>query len=243
MNIIKLNAIDSTNNYLKDLCKNTTVIDGTLVVANKQTQGRGQMGAKWQSIQGQSLTFSVFKRFHGLHIKDQPSIAFAVSIAIKNTLEKLQIPQISIKWPNDIMSYSKKLCGVLIENQVEGSYVSSSVIGIGLNVNESKFSKLPQATSMRLTTGAIYDHAEIIELMATEIQGQMQLLQGENKRNLKSTYESSLFRRNMVSTFEDVEGNKFNGIISGVAASGELLVQKENESVQSYELKQIKLLF
>jgi BirA family biotin operon repressor/biotin-[acetyl-CoA-carboxylase] ligase len=243
VNIIKLNAIDSTNNYLKDLCKNTTVIDGTLVVANKQTQGRGQMGAKWQSIQGQSLTFSVFKRFHGLHIKHQPSIAFAVSIAIKNTLEKLQIPQISIKWPNDIMSYSKKLCGVLIENQVEGSSIVSSIIGIGLNVNETEFPELPQASSMRLSTGAVFNHDEIIELMGNEIQKQMEYLQGENQLALKSTYEASLFRRDMVSTFEDAEGNKFNGIISGVAASGELLVQKENESVQSYELKQIKLLF
>jgi BirA family biotin operon repressor/biotin-[acetyl-CoA-carboxylase] ligase len=79
--------------------------------------------------------------------------------------------------------------------------------------------------------------------MGNEIQKQMEYLQGENQLALKSTYEASLFRRDMVSTFEDAEGNKFNGIISGVAASGELLVQKENESVQSYELKQIKLLF
>ena len=243
MNIIKLSAIDSTNNYLKDLSKNTSVIDGTLVVANRQTQGRGQMGAMWQSIAGQSLTFSMFKRFNRLRISDHPFIAFGVSIAIKKTLEILQVPEISVKWPNDIMSYNKKLCGVLIENQVEGSSIVSSVIGVGLNVNETEFPELPQASSMRLSTGAVFNHDEIIELMGNEIQKQMEYLQGENQLALKSTYEASLFRRDMVSTFEDTTGFRFNGIITGVATSGELLVEKEDGNVQPYELKQIKLLF
>jgi len=241
--IIKLNAIDSTNTYLKNLCKNTNVIDCTLVVANEQTQGRGQMGAIWQSKLGQSLTFSMLKRFNHLHISNQPSIAFGVSIAIKIVLEKLQVPGISIKWPNDIMSYRQKLCGLLIENQLEGSFVVSTIIGIGLNVNESEFSELPRATSMRLATGIVFDRDEILKLMQEEIQKQLESLQNGNTLKLKSTYEASLFRRNKVSTFEDPTGFKFNGIITGVAKSGELLVEKEDESVQNFELKQIKLLF
>ncbi len=241
--IIKLNAIDSTNTYLKNLCKNTDVSDCTLVVANEQTQGRGQMGAIWQSKQGQSLTFSMLKRFNRLHISDQPSIAFGVSIAIKNVLEKLHVPAISVKWPNDIMSYRQKLCGLLIENQLEGSFVVSTIIGVGLNVNESEFSELPQATSMRLATGIVFDRTEILELMRGEIQKQLESLQNGNTLKLKSTYEASLFRRDKVSAFEDPTGFKFNGIIIGVAKSGELLVEKEDESVQNFELKQIKLLF
>ena len=137
MNIIKLNAIGSTNTYLKNLCKNTGVSDCTLVVANEQTQGRGQMGASWQSRQGQSLTFSMLKRFNRLHISDNAAIAFGVSIAVKSVLEKLKVPAVSIKWPNDIMSYGQKLCGILIENQLEGNHVVSSIIGVGLNVNET----------------------------------------------------------------------------------------------------------
>jgi BirA family biotin operon repressor/biotin-[acetyl-CoA-carboxylase] ligase len=112
-----------------------------------------------------------------------------------------------------------------------------------LNVNETEFIELPQATSMRLCTGAVFNHDEIIELMGNEIQKQMGYLQGESQFTLKSTYETSLFRRNMVSTFEDTTGFKFNGIITGVSASGELLVEKEDGNVQSFELKQIKLLF
>jgi len=241
--IIKLNAIDSTNTYLKNLCKNTAVSDCTLVVAKVQTQGRGQMGAIWQSKPEQSLTFSMLKRFNQLHVSDQPSIAFAVSIAIKNVLEKLQVPGITVKWPNDIMSYRQKLCGLLIENQLEGSFVVSTIIGVGLNVNESEFSELPQATSMRLATGIVFDRTEILELMRMEILKQLEFLQSGNALKLKTTYEASLFRRNKVSTFEDPTGFKFNGIITGVAKSGELLVEKEDESVQNFELKQIKLLF
>ena len=241
--IIKLNAIDSTNTYLKNLCKNTKVSDGTLVVANKQTQGRGQMGTVWQSKQGQSLTFSMLKRFDGLHISDQSSISFGVSIAIKNVLQKLHVPAISVKWPNDIMSYHQKLCGILIENQLEGNFVVSNIIGIGLNVNESEFSELPQATSMRLATGISFDRTEVLDLMWEEIQKQLKQLQSRNTLSLKATYEASLFRRNEVSAFEDPSGFKFNGIIVGVANSGELLVETEDETIQTFELKKIKLLF
>ena len=202
-----------------------------------------EMGAIWESKKGQSLTFSMLKRFNRLPVSEQPSIAFAVSIAIKKALEKLQVPGISVKWPNDIMSYRQKLCGLLIENQLEGSFVVSTIIGVGLNVNESEFLDLPQATSMKLATGVVFDRTEVLELIGGEIQKQLEFLQSGNTLALKSIYEASLFRRNRVSTFEDPIGFRFNGIIIGVAKSGELLVQKEDESIQNFELKQIKLLF
>ena len=243
VNIIKLNAIGSTNTYLKNLCKNTGVSDCTLVVANEQTQGRGQMGASWQSRQGQSLTFSMLKRFNRLHISDNAAIAFGVSIAVKSVLEKLKVPAVSIKWPNDIMSYGQKLCGILIENQLEGNHVVSSIIGVGLNVNETEFSELPQATSMRLATGSVFDRNAILELIGEEIQKELEFIENEKIARLKSSYEVSLFRRNKVSTFETPDGFKFNGIIKGVGRSGELLVEKEDEGMQGFQHKQIKLLF
>lgn len=83
MKIIKLNAIDSTNTYLKNLSKNVRLDDGTVVLAGHQTHGRGQMGANWQAKAGQSLTFSVFKRFKDLNIQEQSMITFAVSLGIK----------------------------------------------------------------------------------------------------------------------------------------------------------------
>jgi BirA family biotin operon repressor/biotin-[acetyl-CoA-carboxylase] ligase len=241
--IIKLSAIDSTNTYLKNLCKSEVVRDGTLVVAERQIHGRGQMGAVWKSKPGQSLTFSMLKRLSGLHISDQSSITFVVSIAIKNVLQKLHVPGITVKWPNDIMSYNQKLCGILIENQLEGSLVMSTIIGVGLNVNESEFKGLPQATSMRLATGITFNREEVLELIMTQIQKDLTLLENGNTSGLKMTYEASLFRKNKVSAFEDSKGVQFNGLIIGVSNSGELLVETEDDALQTFELKQIKLLF
>lgn len=243
MKIIKLNAIDSTNTYLKNISREVPLTEDIVVVAEVQTQGRGQMGTKWHSKIGQSLTFSVLKRFRGLPIANQPMITFAVSIAIYKVLQKLQIPGVSIKWPNDIMSYQQKLCGILIENQLEGATITASVIGIGLNVNETEFEQLPQATSMRLASGIIFNLEEVLHLVSETVLLQLEELDVGKVNGLKESYEAVLFRKNKVTAFQDDQGVQFNGIIKGVTDTGELLLEIEDESLQKYELKQLKMLF
>lgn len=217
--------------------------DGTIVIAKNQTQGRGQMGAKWQSKTGQSLTFSMFKRFENLNVVEQSKITFGVSVGIRNVLNKLQIPAITIKWPNDIMSYQQKLCGVLIENQLEGSRVSSAIIGIGINVNETDFLNLPQATSMKLVSGNTFILEEVLHLVFEEILQQLKSLDQGNISKLKETYEDLLFRKNKVSVFENLEKVQFNGMIKGVTNTGELIIETEDENLRTYELKEIKMFF
>jgi BirA family biotin operon repressor/biotin-[acetyl-CoA-carboxylase] ligase len=241
--IIKLNAIDSTNTYLKELGKNVSLSDATVVWAKNQTGGRGQMGANWQSKIGQSLTFSVLKRFKQLDIQEHSKITYAVTLGIKNALQDLGIPGLSVKWPNDIMSYNQKLCGVLIENQLEGQKLISAVVGIGLNVNETLFLNLPQATSMRLTTGREFNLEEVFNTVITEVMQQLNDFANHNLPNLKEKYEEILFRIEKVSSFERPDGSRFNGIIKGVTATGELLVEDQNQLLTAFELKQIKMLF
>ncbi len=243
MKIIKLSAIDSTNTYLKEASKNIVLEDGIVVVTKIQTEGRGQMGAKWKSEEGLSLTFSMFKRFSQLLINEQYLISFAVSIGIKNALQKLQIPELSIKWPNDIMSYQKKLSGVLIENQLEGNKIASSVIGIGINVNETKFKDLPYASSMKLVSGISFNLDEVLQIVSEAIMNEVSSIEGSENSKLKEKYEADLFRKNKVSVFKNSEGVHFNGIIRGVSDNGKLLVEIEDESTMSYELKEIKMLF
>jgi len=241
--IIKLSAIDSTNTYLKELCKNVKLDDGTIVVTRRQTAGRGQMGAKWQSVEGLSLAFSVFKRFSSVLLIEQSQINFAVSLGIMKALQKLQVPDIRIKWPNDIMSYQKKLCGVLIENQLDGDKITSSVIGIGLNVNESEFPNLPFASSMKLSSGTSYNLDEVLHLVSEAIMKELAAIDtSKTLVSIREKYESNLFRKDKVSVFENTEGNNFNGIIRGVTESGKLLVELEDESIQDFELKQIRML-
>ena len=243
MKIIKLDAIDSTNTYLKKLSKKKQLEDATIVLAENQTQGRGQMGSAWESKAGQSLTFSIFKRFERLSITHQSKITFGVSVGIKKALKKLQVPAISIKWPNDIMSYQQKLCGILIENQLEGSTITSSVIGIGLNVNESEFSDLPQATSMKLVTGITFNLEEVLQIISDAVLEQLNKLETRDTTQLKVTYEEMLFRKNKITVFEDSTGTQFKGMILGVNDIGELIVESEDEVCRAYELKNIKMLY
>ena len=150
MPIIKLDAIDSTNNYLRELSALESLLDYTVVVAEKQTQGRGQMGAVWDSEPSKNLTFSVFKNISGLNLEASYSISMITALAILKSLQDLAIPKLSIKWPNDILSEDKKVCGVLIENIVKHNAITASIIGIGLNVNQENFPvNIPNATSIK----------------------------------------------------------------------------------------------
>jgi len=243
VNIIKLNAIDSTNSYLINLGKNEVLEDQTIVLANKQINGRGQQGAVWQSTSRQSLTFSVFKRFDGMSVSKISSIAFAVSLGVQKALKKLLIPKVEIKWPNDIMSQSKKVAGILIENQVKQNEIVSSVIGIGLNVNEEFFKNLPQATSMRLTTGVKYNLDEVLHEVSEAVFAELQSISKYSFLDLKSNYEAILFRKESISVFETPDKIRFNGKIKGVTNIGELIVENEEELLTTYQLKEIKLLF
>ena len=141
MNIIKLNAIDSTNSYLKNNAIKNNFESFTVVVAEKQTDGRGQLGTVWESDQGKNLTFSVLIKFLDFKITQQFYLSMAVSLGVLRVLKSQFIYNFHIKWPNDILAENNKVAGILIENSIVGSFIKNSVIGIGLNVNQTNFTK------------------------------------------------------------------------------------------------------
>lgn len=240
---IKLDAIHSTNSFLKDLCKQETQYDPVLVVAEEQTNGRGQQGNAWLSKRGQSLTFSIFRRFEALELRDQFLIAQAVSLGIKKSLEQLGVSDVKVKWPNDIMSDSKKICGILIENTVTSGHIKGSVIGIGVNVNESDLTHIPNATSMRLTSGMEYKLEDVLDSIVSNIMEETNRISVIQPSTIHSEYEQVLFRKDKVQAFEDAEKNCFNGIIRGVNPTGELEVERENEVMSTFRMKELKMLF
>ena len=243
LKVIKLNAIDSTNSYLKELSSNSALQDPIVVVAHTQEKGRGQQGASWQSETGKSLTFSLFKRFSALSVSSQASLNFAVSLGVFEALEHMEVPDIAIKWPNDILSHNKKLAGILIENQVQGSKIVSSVIGMGLNVNEHRFRDLPHATSMKLSAGREFDLDKVLEIVANSIIEQLNSVERVSKETLMNAYESHLFRKDMLSVFETPQGERKNGKILGVTTGGQLRVVHEDDKIREYGMKEIKLLY
>ncbi|MFT4942410.1 MAG: BirA family biotin operon repressor/biotin-[acetyl-CoA-carboxylase] ligase [Patiriisocius sp.] len=243
VNIIKLSAIPSTNTYLKDLAKTCFLKDYTVVVTTRQTNGRGQLEAQWQSQANNSLTLSVFKRFDTVQVSQQWYVSMAVSMAVSEMLKTFKIPEISIKWPNDIMSRGKKCCGILIENTVKGTSLDTAIIGIGLNVNENQFTGLPNATSMRLLSGSSFDISEVFGKLLEHLQKHLSRLENREYKAIYNAYNHQLFRLDAVAVFSTKGGSPFNAILRGVTKEGLLLLENEAGQTDTYHLKEIKYCF
>lgn len=242
MTISKISATASTNSYLKKLLKEKKLPDSFVVFAEEQTAGRGQMATSWQSQRSKSLTFSVFKELKNFEIENRFFLSKVVSLAVSDTLLHFQIPEISIKWPNDILSADKKLCGILIENIIQKQQIKSCVIGVGINVNENFFDDLPNATSMKLQTGTAFDRDEVLNCFLEKLNQNWKLMETEQFSEIDTIYLNRLYRLNKISVFENKAQEKFVGNIKGVSVEGKLLVEIDNNEVLPFDLKEIKFL-
>ncbi|WP_108807755.1 biotin--[acetyl-CoA-carboxylase] ligase [Aquimarina spinulae] len=243
MHIIKVDAIDSTNTFLRDLNREKHFIAPVCVIARKQLSGKGQMGTVWQSNPGENLTCSVFMPIEGLPLTDQFYVSIATSLAVYDTLNRLVVPKLSIKWPNDILSDKQKLCGILIENVVKNGSMIGAIIGIGININQIDFDNLPQAGSLKQVLGQNLDIEEVLQSLLVQLEKRFSALCVSNFVHLKKEYETVLFRKNKPSTFLDVEGESFVGIIKTITNEGKLQVLIEDEIISDFDLKEIKLLY
>ena len=243
MEIIKLNATNSTNTYLKNLLKEKQVKDLSCIWALSQTQGRGQQGAKWISEPGKNLTFSVLKKFENLSSEYHFLLNMEVSLAIFRALKKLYIPDLAVKWANDILSSKKKICGILIENTLHKEQISSSIIGIGLNVNQVFFNDLPNVSSLQKIMGHPFDLEEVLLLICQELEVSLKSLSPTRFETMLDEYHTYLFRKDKPSTFEYPNGERFMGYIRGVSHNGQLQVEQEDALVSWFSLKEVKLLY
>jgi BirA family biotin operon repressor/biotin-[acetyl-CoA-carboxylase] ligase len=240
--IIKLDAIDSTNDYLKQLAKEKDLENYTIVIAGEQTKGRGQMGASWYSEPGKNLTISVLVKEVKLDVERLFDFNVAVTLGVMKVLNLMKIPDLKIKWPNDIMADGKKVGGILIENTLKSSGIFTSVVGLGLNLNQTNFKDLPNATSLTCITGDAYDPNEMATLFGKSIETYVLAL-GEDAGMHWKSYHEMLFKRNHPSPFEDKNGNRFMGIIQNVTREGKLALLHEDDQIKHYEVKEIKMLF
>lgn len=242
MHVIKLSATDSTNAYLKELQTGSSLPDFSVVVAEEQLSGRGQRGSEWVSEKGKNLTFSVLKRDVALSGQQHFYLNTWVSLSILNALSNLGIPQLSVKWPNDIMSGNAKICGILIENVWQGSRITHSIIGIGLNVNQLEFPGLPGAGSMALATGREFDLNEVLMQVLEQLRRDYGRGEGHYSQALRE-YEGQLFFRNLPARFKRENGTVFIGRIKGITAEGKLLVENQDGGTEGFGFKEVRLLF
>jgi len=243
MQIIKLNATDSTNRYLKSLMNEETLEDYTVVVAKNQQSGRGQLGTVWESDPGKNLTFSVLKKTHALNIPNLFMLNICVSLAVYRALMRFGVPDIMIKWPNDILSGSSKICGILIENILAGNRINSSIIGIGLNVNQMAFNNLPKVSSLKLLLGRNIDLDSMLGEILNELKEVFKQYEQEGINKLEQLYTQLLFRKDKPSTFKNKDGDMFMGFIRGVSKEGKLIVALEDDVLKEFNLKELNLLY
>lgn len=242
MKLIKLDAIDSTNEFLKGLSNKEELENFTVVTTENQTKGKGQMGSVWNSEVGKNLIMSVLVKDYLFGINQIFNLNIAVSLAVIDTLEAMNIPDLSIKWPNDIMSYNKKIGGILIENSIKSEETIVSIVGLGLNVNQTNFENLPKASSLALLCNTYFNKEELLLMIIENLKKKLALWKQFSDQFWRE-YTDKLFRKGVPMAFSNQNDQNFMGIIQGVSSIGKLQILLEDDSVAEFDVKEIAMLY
>jgi BirA family transcriptional regulator, biotin operon repressor / biotin---[acetyl-CoA-carboxylase] ligase len=237
--LIELASVDSTNDYAKDLLRNERPAEGTIVFAHDQLIGRGQAGNSWSAEKGKNLTLSIILYPKFLEAEKQFFLNMAVSLGGKDFCETVLDEEIKIKWPNDIYNRDNKLAGILIENTINSNKLASSVIGIGININQKEFGKkIPNATSFSLISGHEYQLQSLIEQLASFIEKYYLQLRQMHFNFLDKAYMEALYRYQQ--TYEFRKGAQhFKGEINGVTKEGKLIIHSKGKE-QRFGFKEVE---
>lgn len=235
--ILRLESVDSTNNYTANCAKENKLRHGAVIMAVEQTAGKGQMGAQWHSDPGSNLTFSVFLNSVNLSVDRQFLLTKIVSLTLVDLLASFGISA-KVKWPNDIYIGDRKIAGVLIENVLQGKSISRSIVGIGLNVNQQHFNSIP-GTSLFVEKQQAFVIDDVLFAFIAAFNKRLKQWPTEI---LDLEYLKSMHWLNELRTFED-ENGLFEGTIKGVVDSGQLRVDREGRDEEViYDLKEIKFI-
>lgn len=234
--------LDSTNAHAKLLLAKSNPIEGTAIYAGYQTAGRGQFGSFWQSTAGENILLSIILYPKFLLVEQQFRLHQVVSLAVHDLLATYLLPfdDLTIKWPNDIYYQQQKLGGILIENQLKGAYLDNSVVGLGLNINQTLFpAALQSATSLQNLTGNGYDVIDLIGEFCWHLEKRYLQLKAGQYALLEAAYLQLLYGYQEWLPFEEAStGEQFKGKIVGLDAKGLLLVQKAT-GTQAYNFKEL----
>lgn len=223
--IVSLTRVDSTNNYAKnELAKSAPLSEGTVILADHQFAGRGQINNTWDSEPGKNLTFSILLRPSFLSPDKQFMLNKAISIAVNDVLCQIIGNEVKIKWPNDIFANDCKLGGILIENIIQGSNWKHAIVGIGLNVNQTTFpANLNNATSIKKILGTDLDLKLLLASLCKAIEGWYLQLKASKYDAINKHYQDVMYRLNETHKFR-IGGTEMQGKIVGVEDNGLLNV-------------------
>ena len=241
--LITLDEIDSTNRYLADLCASGNPQEFTVVCADYQTAGKGQRGNSWESARGENLLFSLLLRPVWLEPRRQFVLSQLVALAIRDELEALVGGEVCIKWPNDVYWREKKLCGILIEHDLQGEGIGRSICGVGININQYEFvSGAPNPVSLWQITGRRYDRMAVLEGILRRLWAGYEALRADTAgvgSALSARYEACLFRREGIHLYKDT-GGVFPARILRVGPDGRFVLLDKEGRERSYLFKEVQ---
>ncbi len=229
----------STNSLALQRAQQQNTVEGTLVITDNQTAGRGQQGNFWEAQPGKNLTFSLLLTPTFLQPKDQFYLNMVISLGIYDYLSPLVHTPVTIKWPNDILIANRKVSGILIENVLNGGKYMVAVVGIGLNVNQLDF-KVGGATSLRLETSNDYILSDELDEVLGHIEARYLMLKRGDFSRLVEDYLQRLLGYQQKLLFE-VAGQPIEGIINGIDEAGRLKV-RFGDLEKFFNNKEIKFL-
>lgn len=242
VNLIKLNATSSTNDVIKQGYAHGKFKDGDLIWTSEQTKGRGQRNNTWISEPKKNLAFSIYKEFDTLAVSNAFLVSCIVSIAIVEALKMFQVPNVSIKWPNDIMAGTKKIGGILIENVVQGNKITASIMGVGLNVNQKEFKHLPQATSLAIVTQKEYVLETVLAGVVKHYHAHLQKITTGQPEVIQEQFTPYLFGLDLPYIFQR-GANEFTATIRGVSKNGALILEYNNGTMEQVYYPDVKMCY
>lgn len=233
-----LEETSSTN----DAIRGRRYAEGAVVVAERQSAGRGQRGNSWASEAGSNLTFSVLLSPQGLPVREQFYISKVVTLAITDALAASGI-ETKIKWPNDIYAGDRKIAGILIENDISGGLIVRSVVGIGLNVNQTEFDpSLPNPVSVKCLTGKDHDRAALLFDLYEALFDYYTVLAEGRREEIDELYAARLYRLGTPALYAEPGGPIYIGTITGVEPGGELVIAREDGGTKKYLFKEVEFI-
>lgn len=236
--------LPSTNEYAIDLLAKTKPAEGTVILTADQYQGKGQFGSTWSVDAGQNLTLSIILYPTFLGAARQFLLSQVASLAVAETVRN-QLPAgvaVAVKWPNDILVDDRKVAGILIQNSLQGQQLQWSVVGIGLNVNQSVFpAHLSQAASLLQIAGKPVEIDSLRHELFFRLEQYYLQLRSGAILDIRQAYAHQLYRNGRPSQFQTAEGAVFTGAISGVDEQGRLLIETE-QGIRHFHLKEVSFL-
>ncbi len=237
---ICLKSVESTNSYATEMLRQISLLDGTLFYTFNQTNGRGQRANTWESEPHKNIALSVVLLPFFLNVNQQFLLTQITSLALADLMAEVikEKHKVAIKWPNDIYINDKKVAGVLIENGIKNNQIQNSIIGVGLNVNQTQFSSTIVATSLQLLAGKGFDLNKLIQMFCEKLEGYYLQLKAKKFEYINQKYLSNLYQINeWKNYFFDNETQE--GKIIGVSAEGKLKLELKNNTMRLFDLKEI----